>query len=64
MNAGIAAHVAKTFVQDPRYTTMPEADKREIVNWAVEKAEALRKENLRCIDAVLRTIDPVLKGAS
>jgi hypothetical protein len=65
MNAGTAAHVALDIKsQDPRYTTMPEADKREIVNWAVETTGALRKENLRCIDAVLRSIDPVLKGAS
>jgi hypothetical protein len=64
MNAGIAGHVVKDIsTNDPRYTTLPEADKREIVNWAIEAAEALRKENLGCIDAVLRSIDPVLKQA-
>lgn len=63
MNAGIAAHVVKDIQsQDPRYTTLPEADKREIVAWAVEAAQALRTENLHCLNALLRTIDPVLKG--
>jgi len=65
MNAGSAAHVVLDIQsQDPRYTTLPEADKREIVAWATAAAEELRKENLRCIDAVLRTIDPVLQRAS
>jgi hypothetical protein len=45
---------------DPRYTTLPEADKYEILTWVSAIAEALRKENLRCLDAVLRAIDPVL----
>lgn len=46
---------------DPRYTTLPEADKHEVVTWAVAAAQALREEDLRCLDALLRTIDPVLK---
>lgn len=65
MNAGIVAHVTEDIQsQDPRYTTLPEADKREIVAWAVAAAQALRDEHLRCLDAVLKTIDPILKGAS
>jgi hypothetical protein len=65
MNAGIAAHVVKDIQsQDPRYTTLPEADKHEVVTWAVAAARALREEKLRCLDALLRTIDPVLKEAS
>ena len=64
MNAGVAAHVVKDIrSRDPRYTTLPEADKRQVVAWAVAAAEMLRKEKLRCLDAVLRTIDPVLKEA-
>jgi len=65
MNAGIAAHVVLDIqARDPRYTTMPEADKREIIAWATAAAEELRKEDLRCLKAVLKTIDPVLQGAS
>jgi hypothetical protein len=64
MNAGIAAHVVLDIQsQDPRYTTMPEADKHEVVTWAVAAAQALRDEQLRCLDALLRTIDPVLQEA-
>jgi len=64
MNAGLAGHVVKDIQSgDPRYTTLPEADKREVVAWAVAAAEMLRKEKLRCLDAVLRTIDPILKEA-
>jgi hypothetical protein len=64
MNAGLAGHVVEDIrSRDPRYTTLPEADKRQVVAWAVAAAEMLRKEKLRCLDAVLRTIDPVLKEA-
>ena len=65
MNAGLAGHVVKDISSgDPRYTTLPEADKHEVVTWAVAAARALREEKLRCLDALLRTIDPVLKEAS
>ena len=37
--------------------------KREIVNWAVGASQALREEHLRCLDALLRTIEPVLRAA-
>jgi hypothetical protein len=64
MNAGIASHVVKDIQsQDPRYTTLPEVDKREVVNWALAAAQALREEHLRCIDAVVRGVEPVLKNA-
>jgi len=64
MNAGIVTHVAEDIQsQDPRYTTLPETDKREIAAWAAAAAQALRNEHLRCIDAVLSGIDPVLKQA-
>jgi hypothetical protein len=65
INAGIAAHVAKDIQsQDPRYMTMPEADKREIVALAIAAAQGLREEHLHCLDALLLTIDPVLHEAS
>lgn len=46
---------------DPRFTTLTQTGKRAVVAWATTAAEALRQENLRCLDAVLRTIDPVLE---
>jgi hypothetical protein len=49
---------------DPRYTSLPEADKHQVVAWAVAATQALRKENLRCLDALLQTVDPVFKRAS
>ncbi len=61
---GLAGHVAKDISSDdPRYTTLPEADKREVVAWARMAAQALREEHLRCLDALLLTIDPVLQEA-
>jgi hypothetical protein len=62
LNAGLAGHIVKDIrTADPRYTTLPEADKHQVVTWAVAAAEALREEHLRCLDALLLTIDPVLK---
>ena len=64
MNGGVTAHVVKDIQShDSRYTTMPEADKREIVAWAMAATQALREEHLRCLDAMLLTIDPVLQEA-
>ena len=64
MNAGLAGHVVKDISSgDPRYTTLPQADKREVVAWARAAAQALRDEHLRCLDALLLTIDPVLQEA-
>ncbi len=64
MNAGLAGHVVKDISsRDPRYTTLPEADKREVIAWARVAAQALREQRLRCLDALLLTIDPVLKEA-
>jgi hypothetical protein len=64
MNAGFAGHVAKDIISaDPRYTTLPETDKRTVGAWARAAAEALREEHLRCLDLMLTTIDPVLQRA-
>jgi hypothetical protein len=64
MNAGVAAHTAKDIqTHDPRFVTMEPAAKREIVTWASAAARALHAEHLRCLDAVLRTLEPVLKTA-
>ncbi len=64
MNIGQAGHVAKDISsRDPRYTTLPQPDKREIVAWAITAAQVLREEQLCCLDALLRWIDPILEGA-
>jgi len=64
MNAGFAGHVVKDITSaDPRYTTMAEVDKREVLAWARTAAQSLRNEHLRCLDALLLTIDPVLQEA-
>jgi hypothetical protein len=62
--AGIATIVMEDIEsRDPRYGTLSKKHKREIVDWAVGAAQALRDEHLRCLDALLRTIDPVLRAA-
>jgi len=64
VNAGLAGHVVKDIrTGDPRYTTLPGADKREVLAWARAAAQGLRDEHLRCLDALLLTIDPVLQEA-
>lgn len=61
---GIGAHVMTDIKSaDPRFTTLTDPEKREIVNWALGKVRRLRGEHLQCIDAVLMTIVPVLESA-
>ena len=61
MRAGLATVVVEDIEsRDRRFTTLSKAHKSEIVSWAVRAARALRREYLRCIDALLRTIEPVL----
>ncbi|AKQ69939.1 hypothetical protein A176_006851 [Myxococcus hansupus] len=58
---GVAAHVAEDIrSRDVRFTSMPEADRYEIVDWARAAAQSLRRLDLRCLDAALRRIEPVL----
>lgn len=58
---GIAAHVAEDIrSKDPRFFSMPEADQREVVRWARAGMEGVRSQRLRCLDAALRRIDPIL----
>ena len=65
MKAGIAAHVAKDIqTRDARYTTLTESEKLEIVGWAIAATQMLRAQHLVCVDALLRTIDPILRRAS
>ena len=64
MNAGLATHVVNDISSgDARFTTLPDADKCVVVAWARDAAQALREEHLRCLDALLLTIDPVLQEA-
>jgi hypothetical protein len=65
MNAGLAGHVVKDIRSaDPRYSTLPAPDRREILARARIAAQSLRDERLLCLDALLLTIDPVLQEAS
>jgi hypothetical protein len=58
---GIAAHVAEDIrSRDPRFFSMPEADQREVVRWARAGMDGVRRQGLRCLDAALRSIDPIL----
>lgn len=61
---GVAGHVAKDLsTHDPRICSLPADDVATIVAWARRQADALRKENLACLDATLRYIDPILNAA-
>jgi hypothetical protein len=65
MNMGLAVLVWEDIRSgDPRYTSLSVADKREVVAWAVAATDELRNEKLRCLDFLLRGIDPVLKRAT
>ncbi|HYH95158.1 hypothetical protein [Hyalangium sp.] len=58
---GIAAHVAEDIrSKDPRFFSMPEADQREVVRWARAGMDGVRRQGLRCLDAAIRRIDPIL----
>ncbi|HSQ62601.1 MAG TPA: hypothetical protein VLM85_05285, partial [Polyangiaceae bacterium] len=65
MSLGVANHVAKDLLtQDPRTATLSPEHAAEVVAWAREHAETLRREGLECLRATLRHIDPVLSHAS
>jgi hypothetical protein len=62
---GVVAHVAEDLRSgDARFCGMPEEDGREVLAWIRSSADALRQEGLRCLDAVLRTVEPVLRESS
>jgi hypothetical protein len=62
MAAGIAVVVTEDMQSlDRRFATLSAADKYEIVAWAATAVKALREEHVRCIDALLCTIDPILR---
>jgi hypothetical protein len=47
--------------QDARFHSMPEGDQGAVRAWEV--ADTPRHEGLRCVDAVMRTVAPVLEEA-
>lgn len=61
---GVAAHVAEDIrSQDARFFSMPPEHQREVVGWAREAADGVRRQGLRCLEAALRRIDPILEVA-
>jgi hypothetical protein len=61
---GVAAHVAEDVrSQDMRFFGMPAEHQREVVRWAREAADGVRRQGLRCLEAALRHIDPILEAA-
>jgi hypothetical protein len=59
---GIAAHVAEDIrSRDLRFFSMPGPDQREVMRWAQAAVERVRGQRLRCLDAALRRIEPILQ---
>ncbi|WNG32455.1 hypothetical protein F0U61_01660 [Archangium violaceum] len=64
-NLGVAAHVAEDIRSgDARFHGMTAEDRSDVVSWAREAAEAVRQQGLSCLEAVLRTVEPVLHPAA
>jgi hypothetical protein len=58
---GVAAHVAEDIrTKDPRFFLMPVAEQREVLRQARAAADEVRRRGLRCLEAALRRIDPIL----
>jgi hypothetical protein len=58
---GVAAHVVEDIrSRDTRFTSMPPEDRNVVVGWARAATESLRRQDLRCLDAALRRIEPIL----
>jgi hypothetical protein len=58
---GVAAHVVEDIrSRDVRFISMPPEDRDAVVGWARGAVQALRRHDLRCLDAALRRIEPVL----
>jgi hypothetical protein len=61
LHAGIAAHVAKDISSgDPRYFSLSESDRKEVVAWGAARAAALQAHGLQCFQALLATVIPIL----
>jgi hypothetical protein len=46
--------------RDARFTSMPREDRNVVVGWARAATDSLRRQDLRCLDAALRRIEPIL----
>lgn len=58
---GIAAHISEDIrSKDARFTSMSPADRVAVVAWGRRATESLRGQDLRCLDAALRRIEPIL----
>lgn len=65
LDLGIAAHVAHDVrSDDPRFWGLDEDERRSLLRWARARADALREQKLACVDAVLRSLDPMLREAA
>ena len=58
---GVAAHVAEDVrSEDARFFSMPPAHQQEVLAWAREAADGVRRWELRCLGAALRGIEELL----
>ncbi|WP_342377793.1 hypothetical protein NVS55_00735 [Myxococcus stipitatus] len=58
---GVAAHIAEDIrSKDARFTSLPPADRVAVVAWGRRATESLRAQDLRCLDAALRRIEPII----
>jgi hypothetical protein len=61
--AAIAGHVADDIrSKDPRFLSMPEADRSEVLTWARNALSALRAENIRCMTAIAHGLQETLSS--
>jgi hypothetical protein len=58
---GVAAHVAEDIRSgDPRFHGMSEEDQHAVLTWARVAVDIVRRAALSSLDAVLRTVEPLL----
>lgn len=61
---GVVAHVAEDVrSRDRRLYSLPAQEQQQVVEWAREAAAVLRGSGLRCMQAVLPTVEPLLQAA-
>jgi hypothetical protein len=62
--AAIAGHVAEDVRSgDPRFTSMPDTDRADVLGWAREAVSALRAEDIRSMTAIAAGLEQTLKSA-
>jgi len=61
---GELGHIAEDVrSRDARFFGMSSEDQRSVLSWALESLPPLRAYNLPAVDAMLRSVEPVLQGA-